>query len=659
MSDRNADAALVLAHEAPENDPRLRDPRYRDAGILRWRWGLASGVGWFGLTVLGLIAVRSPAAQAGAWWAVALILAPSVYLSGVLAFFSHLRWCVVDALHRDAAYARLHQRSSGSLFQSQESTPPTVTESQQAAARLARWSGWPVGVALAVSAVVTLLVAWLTWPTTAAPASLPVAMILVIFGVVMVGLAARLASLDQERLPDSDHVAVSVHAAARMVLLVGLVATVGALGFETTLAGTSTTAWAMRVLGLLAGIIVLEHGLRGVLQVALPSNDPARRLPCASAIAGALALGSQRPALESLRERLGIDLGTHEGLLFLRRAALPLVVVIAVLGWLSSGLTVLTTDQRGIAESCGRPSAQTLGPGVHVHWPWPFGRIQVIENGVIHRAVVAMEEFGPRAVITPAEADSQAIDDRLWTVMHGQEILFLTANRRRLPIEGEASSRQVRAVELFSADVTVYYRIGLEHAEAQAYTYQTADHLRLVTMITRQLIQQRLVSLAAEELLSAERVTIGQDLHTHLQARLDHLGAGIDITTVTLEAIHPPISAGAAFDLVQTAEETVATMLARSRVQALLAITKARNDAHTALSDATAGAVETRTAANRDRIQFTTDVRSAAEGGTAYYVEQWLAAWSRGVRGRQLTILDPRLPVASPGIGLAPVLQVP
>ena len=85
-----------------------------------------------------------------------------------------------------------------------------------------------------------------------------------------------------------------------------------------------------------------------------------------------------------MRNQLGINLSRSWALSFLQRGMLPLVVGIVILSWLFTGLTVLDINQRGVYERFGRPAA-VLKPGLHVHLPWPFGALRVVETGVVHQ----------------------------------------------------------------------------------------------------------------------------------------------------------------------------------------------------------------------------------------------------------------------------------
>ena len=91
-------------------------------------------------------------------------------------------------------------------------------------------------------------------------------------------------------------------------------------------------------------------------------------------------LGSRANPLASLMDgaqaQLGIDLRSTWALAVVRHSLEPLVVGLALVGWLTTSLTVVGVDEQGLVERFGVPvPGDPLAPGLHVHLPWPADRV--------------------------------------------------------------------------------------------------------------------------------------------------------------------------------------------------------------------------------------------------------------------------------------------
>ncbi|KEZ70261.1 membrane protein, partial [Pseudomonas syringae pv. syringae FF5] len=134
-----------------------------------------------------------------------------------------------------------------------------------------------------------------------------------------------------------------------------------------------------------------------------PRSEP--RLLAASFIADLLRW-PPRPLLalqHELHNRFGIDLRQIWAFTYMRRAFLPVLAVVAALGWVLSGVHEIPMQGRGIYERFGKP-VDVFGPGLHVGLPWPFGRVLAVENGVVHElatSVSAADTF--EQTLDPAE----------------------------------------------------------------------------------------------------------------------------------------------------------------------------------------------------------------------------------------------------------------
>ena len=206
----------------------------------------------------------------------------------------------------------------------------------------------------------------------------------------------------------------------------------------------------------------------GVLFVPMPPLEH-RRSHADSLVVGLLRL--ERPSFTamsvSVTRRFGIDLSRSWALGFIRRAAVPAVIGLAIFGWLLTGVTALDISQRAVYEAFGRPQA-VFHSGLHVYLPWPFGRLRPLEYGAVREIPHLSAEDGtpPEAEPTtasrgdPIEGVPPISADRLWDASHPSEASYLVASNHN----GRAISR---------SSILIYgsYRIGLSDQAAFNATY--------------------------------------------------------------------------------------------------------------------------------------------------------------------------------------------
>lgn len=312
-------------------------------------------------------------------------------------------------------------------------------------------------------------------------------------------------------------------------------------------AGFAWPGWIEQALGALVLLVSTELLLRSLTAAFMPPR-PAESQQAIARSALARTLRPARPTLldlnAALERQVGIDLQRSWAIRFAARAAVPVAFGIAVLAWGVTGLTALRMDQRAVYERLGVPVA-VLGPGLHLHLPWPFGVLRPVEFGVLHDVPVSFEPAAAAAkgAVVGAEDAPRASDDRLWDGTHPAEMTYLIASQ-------EAGQQGFQAVDL---DVRLIWRIGLSDEEALEAVANDADPDQLVRSVSPQILLRNLANCSLEALLAADRQTLAATLRQEMQLELDDLQSGIDLVAVVIEAIHPPPAAASAYHAVQAA----------------------------------------------------------------------------------------------------------
>ncbi len=370
--------------------------------------------------------------------------------------------------------------------------------------------------------------------------------------------------------------------------------------------------------------------------VPFPPPDEAR-MTVRSAIAGAIAL--RRPPPDAMRDLFGIDLSYSCALAFVRAALVPVTAVLALIGWALSGVEALHLDQRGVYERFGQPVV-VFGPGLHLHLPWPIGRLRPVEFGVLHDVPVAFAAGGGPAATTSAppaaEADPGPAEDRLWNGTRASESAYLVASL----------SRGRQSFESLDIGLRVVYRVGLSDAAALEAAFAVGDPQRLVQARTSRLLARYVAHHTLPDMLGSGRAGFARDIATSLQDGLDASRTGLQVMAIVVEAIHPPAGAAEAYHAVQAAEVNRHTTIAEQQAESAQAEIDARRDATNVANAAAANARDAVVDAEVGATAFAADRTADARSPASFILERRLDKLASGLAHRRLLIVDHRLGTA-------------
>ncbi len=402
-------------------------------------------------------------------------------------------------------------------------------------------------------------------------------------------------------------------------------------------AGLGATSLARRVaagLSLLPCAIAAELALRAVGRCFLPPPPAAvARAAVRSVLAALLAEGAGAGSLAApLRQHLGIDFARSWALAYVRAAVAPLVLLLLLLCWGLSGVALVGFDQRAVYERFGAP-VRVLPPGLHLVLPWPLGRLLPVEFGTVHEAGLADDSAAERV---GAEDPPPHSADRLWEQSHPNEAWFLIAAARA----GQQS------FHLVNADIRLFYRIGLSDADALRATYRVADPVMLLRQAAGRVMAEFFAGHTLDSVLGENREAMADRLRALLQRDLDAAGTGLDLTSVVINAIHPPGGAADAYHAVQAAQINAEASIAGERGRAQATMASARQGAIALETDAPATSAELTGAATADATRFDADRDAAIAAGNAFLFEHRLAKLMSVIAKTDVIVIDHRIPAA-------------
>ncbi|WP_248920029.1 protease modulator HflK [Pseudomonas entomophila] len=487
--------------------------------------------------------------------------------------------------------------------------------------------------ALALLALAVLAGAWRFDLPAPALAGQPGWVAVAVFGAIAFGLLVferHLAATPATDWPE----------AGTLAAVVRLVIAVQVLCIPCLVFADGLRLWPARLavlIAILPGLLALELLLRAVLSVFRPQRPREEPTLVANSLTAGLLQWPPRPLAflqGELQQRLGIDLRQVWAFGFMRRALLPVAGLVALVGWLLTGVVQVPMNGRGVYERFGDP-IEVYPPGLHIGLPWPLGRVLAVDNGTLHELATS----GDAALadpLTDAEGPPPASANRLWDAAHVAENAQVIA--------GSDGSRQ--SFQIVNMDVRFIYRIGLDDASAIAATYHASDVAQLVRSIANRVLVHDFANRSLDGLLGAQREALGRDIGNAVQADLDRLDSGVQILATAVEAIHPPAGAANAYHGVQAAQIGAQALVAEERGQAARQAALARQNTAVQTDKASADAHEITARAQAQEIAFTAESAAWRQAGQAFILEQYLARLSQGLAAGNALIIDHRLTAA-------------
>jgi regulator of protease activity HflC (stomatin/prohibitin superfamily) len=413
--------------------------------------------------------------------------------------------------------------------------------------------------------------------------------------------------------------------------------------------GNETSVWPVRVavlIGLLPGLVAVELLLRAVLSLFSPRREQLEPTLLARSFVADMLRWPPQPLLalqHELHNRFGIDLRQIWAFTYMRRAFLPVMAVVAFVGWSLTGIHEIPLQGRGIYERFGKP-VEVFGPGLHAGLPWPLGRVLSVENGVVHELATSVGETTAPVVLEPAEGPAPAIANRLWDASH--------VNDKSQVIASSRADKQ--SFQIVNMDVRFVYRIGLTDQAALAATYNSTDVPTLIRSTASRILVHDFASRTLDGLLGEDRAGLAEEIGRAVQSDLQKLDSGVEILATVVEAIHPPAGAANAYHGVQAAQIGAQALISRERGAAAQATEQAQLQASIARDQATASAHEIKSTAQAADLKFSAEQKAYASAGEAFVLEQYFSQLTQGLANAKLLVLDHRLG----GSGNAPTIDL-
>jgi membrane protease subunit HflK len=220
-------------------------------------------------------------------------------------------------------------------------------------------------------------------------------------------------------------------------------------------------------------------------------------------------------------------------------------MLVLVLIYLCSGITVVAPNQRGLILRFGRALPKSAPPGLLFAFPPPIDEV----------------------VMLPAKNVQEVVLDA-WTPNDDSWRESLHPERDPYTITGDVNIIRAR------------FSIRFQVADPIAYEFGASERENLCNAICYQSACRVLAGMSVDDALTTRRDFIGQESMRIAQAELDRLGLGVQLLAFETREINPPAPVLAAFQDVVSAKVEAKTVVEPARSRHATVIPEANAEAY-------------------------------------------------------------------------------
>ena len=296
------------------------------------------------------------------------------------------------------------------------------------------------------------------------------------------------------------------------------------------------------------------------------------------------------------------------------------IALIAVAGWLFSGIYFVASHEQGFVTRFGRVVAHS-SLGINYHLPWPIEAHKVVEVMGSHQLSIG------------TQAGSDASDGSQQRIDFPAESLMLTADGN-----------------IVDVNFTVLWSV--KDASAYLFNVDGMDKDKTIKAVSESAMRE-VIGRSAFDAINANREAIERRVRAMIQSTLDMYGAGIAVTSVQLGTASAPESVGKADRNVQAARTAQTEKRGEAETTANKIIPEARGKAAKIVADADAYRQEVIAEADGEAKRFLAVDEQYKKAPEVTRKRMYLETVSKVLAPMNKIILD------DPGHGVVPYLPLP
>jgi regulator of protease activity HflC (stomatin/prohibitin superfamily) len=317
--------------------------------------------------------------------------------------------------------------------------------------------------------------------------------------------------------------------------------------------------------------------------------------------------GKDMGILSYLEENTGITMRGLWSVKLISRLIIPSLVAAFLLFWISTGFIEIGAGQQGALYNFGKLQSEPLEPGLHLTLPWPFGKTVIYSTDAVSTVTIGYR--------------SDTSGDNVWTQTHGSEEYELLLGG------GE---------ELVSINLCIEYKISDLHT----YLVNCARPESLLEASAYELVAEKTITTDLDTLLSTDRDQFAADFMVDLREKIKARNTGLEIVSVVLESIHPPLGIADIYQRLVSAEIEAQTRIMYAEAFAAVRVLEAETNYSQTVSVATAEKLNKIATAQAEVSEFMASVAADSSYSDAYRYYKYLSAVKNAYGNANLIIVD-------------------
>ncbi|MBQ2716492.1 MAG: hypothetical protein IJF21_06800 [Clostridia bacterium] len=303
--------------------------------------------------------------------------------------------------------------------------------------------------------------------------------------------------------------------------------------------------------------------------------------------------GQDMGILSYLEENTGITMRGLWSVKLMGKLIIPSLIFAFLLFWISTGFIEIGAGQQGALYNFGKLQSEPLEPGLHLTLPWPFGKTVIYNTDSVSTITIGYR--------------SDTSGDNVWTQTHGSEEYELLLGG------GE---------ELVSINLCIEYKIG----DLNDYLVNCARPESVLEASAYELVADKTITTDLNTLLSADRDEFASAFMVDLKEKIKERNTGLEIVSVVLESIHPPLGIADIYQRLVSAEIEAQTRIMYAEAFAAVRVLEAETNYSQTVSVATAERLNKIAAAQAEVSEFMASVAADSSYSDAYRYYKYLNA---------------------------------
>lgn len=194
------------------------------------------------------------------------------------------------------------------------------------------------------------------------------------------------------------------------------------------------------------------------------------------------------------------------------------VLGVASLGWCSTGLYMVQSNERAVVCAFGRVQRDSAGnvelmkSGLRFTWPWPLSQVDRLKLNKTQTLMIGLKS-------TPEASD---VDAFLQPVANGTQSQFLTGDKN-----------------IMNVQITVQYRIS--ETQADRYLFQTVEGSKQLSARVESIAADLIARSGADFVHPLGLGVLRELLTQRARQAAEQLQLGLYVEDVTISSVSPPI----------------------------------------------------------------------------------------------------------------------